>query len=231
MANRNGDLLFLPREKVTSLAAGRAELARMLAGKSRWLSEFATGVSAVAEGAGNDTKRNPQSQLGHDHSGPPWGSAFRQPIAWRAFTRVSSGVQAPDPPATSSAIGNVPRLVVLRPWLVWVRPHARLDDAIAPWSRGYVTFRTRRSVSTFPHSTDMTVKAWNITKGQASDEGHADSINFGALAGTEATIESDVFVDLQPGLNLIGVSFQCTTSSHEMQILGVQLEQRAKRSH
>lgn len=81
MVSRVGELLWLKDAAARTFAHGRAELARGLAGKARWLNELVDGQSAVA-GEPPVTPPNPQGLVGIDCSGPPWGSAWRHPVAW-----------------------------------------------------------------------------------------------------------------------------------------------------
>ncbi len=229
MVSRIGDELYLPDDQVRSEAAGRNDLARMLAGKSRLLAELATGESAVA-GEPGQTKPNPQNLLGVDLSGPPWGSALRHPLAWRSWGKTKSTVQAVSPPSTSLLASGVTNPVSLSPFVIWVRPHSKLPPGFfAPYSRGYVTYRAHRSAGAI--STDLEVKAWNVTLGETAGDAMSDVDTFGALAANESTVESAVFVNLRPGINSIRLQFFCQTAGHTIVIDSVQLEQRAKRSH
>lgn len=143
MVSRVGELLWLKDTQVCALAHGRAEIARGLAGKARWLTELVDGQSAVA-GEPPVTPPNPQGLVGLDMSGPPWGSAWRHPVAW-AGGRGTDSTSWQGPAKHTLLIHTAGRRPVgLTPWHVRNRCHEVLPAGYsAPYSRLQVLLRAR----------------------------------------------------------------------------------------
>ena len=120
--------------------AADAEIPQILAGRARWLYEHATGG---VNGLTPKVTMNPQGFAGHDHSGPPYGTAFLHPVtAICGNTTTPSTVQFTRLP-NQYAISSTNPLE----WeaMLWVRPHAR--GIGVPYSRLQLSMRIKASAS------------------------------------------------------------------------------------
>jgi hypothetical protein len=120
---------WLQQSEVASLAPATERIAKAMAGRVRYLYELATGTAAFTDGEGSP--RNPQSRLGIDHSGPPWGNAFPHPM-W-----VQEGL-----PASSDVFGEKPAITVPNGSTVSVRARFIVrpfqGGLLVPYSRAYL---------------------------------------------------------------------------------------------
>lgn len=230
MASRVSDLLWLTDAQVRSEAAARSEIPRSLAGLAYTLTELATGAPAV-DGEPAQTPRNPQGARGCDLSGPPWGSALRQPIAWISGRKANTA-QVVDHSVVGSSVSSVSSGVTVPlsvgPWGIWVRPHETLPPpAIAPFSRGYIMIRAHGPGT---QTTSLITKAWNLTLGETADVAVTDTGDL-SITTTESSYDLSTWVNLAPGFNLIRLLFLVNTNNHSITIDAIAIEQRAKRSH
>ncbi len=229
MQTRIGSEIYKPDSEARSESAGRVELARMLAGKSKVLAELATGARPV-DADGRCTDVNPQGQLGVNLSGPPWGAALRRTIAAGSGIKPGANFEDRTPPSTALECFGVTNSFVIGPILIWNIPFDPLPHPfVAPLSRGYVVFRAHRTTGAI--STDLEVRAWNVSMSETIENASRDIVTLGALAGNEATSTTDLFVRLRSGLNVVKLLFFCRTSGHEVMVDSWALEQRAKISH
>lgn len=202
--------------QTANVAPADAELAQTIAGRSRWLYEMATGGPAtVADPPG--VPNNPQGLVGHDHSGPPYGSAPKH----RLFGWSGALVDVPDTWTASVGAyelspGNTRRSLRNR---VWVRPFVSFVGA--PYSVADVIFR---AVST-GGSQDVTV--------EVSTNGGAVSSEVLTVTTTPAGFVINDCLDLVPGFNTVQIDFDTAPSgaAHPVYITSFGAMQTAKRSH
>jgi len=139
---RVGYAIWLKDGAVETFAAGRAEIPRKLAGAARRLNELVDGVSMV-DGEPSVLPPNPQGLIGWDMSGPPWGSAWRHPVAWFGGRGTdSTGWQAPPEhtPLIHTA-GDEPAAIGGE---LQNRPHEVLPQGyVAPYSSLELLIRAR----------------------------------------------------------------------------------------
>ena len=121
-----------------SLAPARARVLQSIGGRILYIAELLQGRIPVSLGR-QVTPSNPQGRIGIDHSGPPWGSAFRHPMMTMGgcIEDVSGDAVGQRIVGTFSQ-GN-PLIIPIR---LYVRPFA--SSAGAPYSRAYVTARVAR---------------------------------------------------------------------------------------
>ena len=200
--------------ETNNLAQAIAEVPAVLAGRSRWLEEWATGGPAVSTDAPM-IPRNPQGLYGHDHSGPPYGSCFRHTL----FT--FSGLRDNGSDWTRYTAESV-SLALPRLWFrfrIWVRPFVSSSDGTAPYSRCYVDFRAVSDAG----SVDTT---WTI---------HANSkpakTEVIAVTTTEQTQQLDGYLDVVPGWNTFSIEIEKDTTPGEVSIIAIAGSQIVKRSH
>ena len=211
---------FLPDASVRSHAPAVSEVVQALAGKARVLSELARGAP-VRDGEGLATPLNPQGLIGVDFSGPPWGSAFRHPIA--IHTRGPSTFGCIQPARLSLTEGYVE---VYR-WAFVNRPHAALPSpSIAPYSRGMLRIAAMRTAGT--GTVTLRVTTWNHSLGQTSE----DAITTAVAFSSSASVQTDVgLVPLRPGANEISIMVSHTDALKALEITSMLLFVDAKRSH
>jgi hypothetical protein len=198
------------------------ELPQAIAGRARWLYEMATGAPATDDEPG--IPRNPQGLYGHDHSGPPYGSALRHTIFAWGGTR--DDVEGTNWTTTRGIIdlhtGGAPdrRTAEVR-GRVWVRPHVERGvgppfGARAPYDEGHIEVRAKSSSGT------QTVNvSWS------TDDGIATSETFGATT-TRSAYGLTAKMRLRSGWNNVWMRFDVTSSS-SVYILGCSVSQIVKR--
>lgn len=200
---------FLEASATSSFAPCTADLARSIAGRTRWLHELATG-----EASGRPcTPKNPQGNLGIDMSGPPWGSAPRHHIANIGSYADTSLVQSPG----IAALGYAKRLR----FACWVRPHE--PTALAPYSRLKLHLVASNSAA---GSAVYGVTAFR------RDGSAARSSSVTITGTTVATYAvSSFYVDAQPGVNFIDVEISFTSGTGTATFWSASLCNDVKRSH
>jgi hypothetical protein len=190
--------LFLPNDKVGSLVPARADIPRMLAGRARALNELVDGVTMVA-GEAPCIPPNPQGLLGIDFSGPPWGSAWRHPIAWGGGrTTEETGWQGPDDHSPLRHTAGDPA-ASLR-WRIRNRPHATLPDGyLAPYGSVALLVRARVTSGTatltvriIVDDLDPVVNTFSLTTGTGNFQGATEI----ALPGGGQR-EHDIVVEIE----------------------------------
>lgn len=123
-------------ERVQNGAQADAELAQVLAGRARWLYEMATGGPAVS-GEPSSVPVNPQGTIGHDHSGPPYGSAMRHRLV--GFDGDDLANDDWTTAALNYELSATEAIALEFRGRVWIRPHVVFDGA--PYSVGVVVVR------------------------------------------------------------------------------------------
>lgn len=140
--SRVGSRVWLKDAQACNLAHGRAELIQALVGRARALNELVDGQPAVS-GEASCLPPNPQGLVGIDHSGPPWGSVWRQPVAWLG----GRGTDATDwqgPDDTTPIVHVSSRAPAALKWNIWLRPHEVLPQGyIAPYGLLQMRLRAR----------------------------------------------------------------------------------------
>jgi hypothetical protein len=150
-------------------AVGKVEIAQCLAGGSRVAYELLTGTNPFTQEQAA-TRRNPQRHLGHDHSGPPWGSAYLHPVVWWSWCKQDTvNVIRPTTRTTEDVIfsGGSASAGIYGPITFWNRPHASLPAPFgyAPYSALALIVSAHRKSATPP-----TVTAKVITIDRISGE-------------------------------------------------------------
>lgn len=200
------------------------EVPQALAGRARWLYEHATGAPATDDDEAG-VPRNPQGLVGHDHSGPPYGSALRHTIFGWGATRddvASSGDWSTTRGLIDLHTGGAPdrRSAEVR-GKVWVRPHVERGagppfGARAPYDVGHIEIRARSATGT------QTVNvSW------AGDDGINVSETF-AVGTSRASFGLTSKMRLRSGWNRVWFRFS-VTSTTSVFILGCSVSQISKR--
>lgn len=205
-----------------------SETVKALSGRASWLYQFATG----AEAGGTDQQPlvplTPSGRVGHDHSGPPYGSALQHPL-WTiggvqtisALTRDDGTNYYDSTIAFSIAATNN----TIEPVLCarfYCRPFPEYENS--PYSRAYL------SVAALSASGTQTLKAdlW------AGDD--PDSVQSATTSITDTSWPpqfwnpSTIYWNVKPGWNVHYVRFRCTTTSG-VAIYSASANQIVKRSH
>ncbi len=193
-------------------APAGAELVQTLAGRARWLYEMATGGPAV------DTEpaavpRNPQGLVGHDHSGPPYGTAFRH-LLFGCSGGVVDATWSRSPAAFELPNGSTSAFEQR----VWIRPHA--EQRGAPYSRGLLVLRA------ISNSGDQSVLVQSGTNGDEA----AESVILVPDTETEFTFTSSLLA-FRSGWNDLRVVLEKLESGSNLYITGLGVFQTALRSH
>lgn len=131
-----GELKWLRDEEVKSNAVARSEIARGIGGKTRYLFELATGGVPAADAglSAPCTPRNPQGQIGCDHSGPPWGCAFRHTAVTGKVFDPSNQADMNSPHA-HIVIADGGSTGLLKAAVIRSRQYAAQGGQLAPYQR------------------------------------------------------------------------------------------------
>jgi hypothetical protein len=201
---------YLPRALTTSEAPAYADVMQSLAGANRWAYEFATGASGQT-GTSPAIAKNPQGTYGHDHSGPPFGTAFVHNLATWAWSRESS---------STAFISDAGATLKAR---FWVRPFPRWDGT--PYSRAYLSL-----IFLGNGGTTSTVSASFRGPSTATRSETSGSISNGAGTYTTFTT-STAYADIVPGWNAIDITLDRLTGTDNPVLQCATLYQKARRSH
>lgn len=130
--------LFLEDTAFMGEAKGQAEIARSIVGRTRVNYEVLTGTNPFTDEQ-PASPRNPQGTLGHDHSGPPWGSAFLHPVVWWGWNKADA-TNVIRPRLGSSefyedTISASTNGITFGPMVFWNRQHAPLPDGPTGFGR------------------------------------------------------------------------------------------------
>lgn len=214
-------------DEVKSHKPAIADVGQMLAGKAAWLYEWATGASATP-GTPPQCPRNPQGTYGHDHSGPPYGSAIRHPLYTRSaiwagdtiwavgsgtFERVASIRQG----GTASS-RTIKCEFFVRPFPVWIKD--------TPYSRGYVSVYLKEGKTLCT----IKVSAWSDANPQQRETTLTNVL--GSAATSPKQWDNLVYMDIVPGLNVGYVKFEMVSPTlTDPEILGISIAQIVNRKH
>lgn len=219
---------WLTDAEVRSQAPARREIPDAMAGRAKIVLEL---VEGRARGDSRATPLNPQGKVGADLSGPPWGSALRQPIAWCSGRKADTASVVDHDPLIGTVAKNTAGITVpktIGPWMIWVRPFEQLHPPQhAPFSRGYVVIRAHGTAS---ENVSLKTKFWNLTRGEDPADTPADTQTL-AMTVNETHYDLDYFVNLLPGLNVIRGVFVVETDNKQISINSICLHQKVKRSH
>jgi hypothetical protein len=227
----DGDGLFLPDDAFRSEAKGNRNVLASLAMRSRRLYELLTGTNPHASTDPPGTPRNPDGELGHNHSGPPWGVAFLHPIATISRKKASPGnIQMPTGWQVADLTTTNP--FIIGPWVIRNRSYAkRPDPYTAPYSRAYLKLLAHRPTAN-PATLAVSMESFaRDRKGTWAQGTHSASIAMTSTAETEYA-HADLWVDLEPGLNLIKITFSSSAPSADAPIVdSLSLCQIVKQTH
>ena len=193
----------LPDTATKSKAPAYASTARALMGRISTLAELLQGRVPVTLGR-RTTPPNPQRLIGIDHSGPPWGSAWRHPLL------VVGGCQTDY---SGDVVGQrvVGAFTITRPLIIplriYVRPHAQYFGC--PYSRGHLAFRAYRASGTGSLDIDIWARHGGSTA-RANGTTYTTSSGFTTTASEHAP--TDIHCDLVPGYNDLDLTFGSSTS-------------------
>ena len=201
-----------------STAPARAKVLQSLAGRVLYLAELLQGQVPVTLGR-QTTPSNPQGRIGVDHSGPPWGSAWRHPL-------LTFGGCLTD--ASGNAVGQ--RVVgrfnasdaLIIPMRLYVRPFAA--SAGAPYSRGYFSARVARVSGSGDVDFDIVLR-----KPGSSAPPMIVSLSVSTTTPTHIA-PGNVFFALSPGHNEIEMEFR-TDDVTQLVVEQFHIYQRVQRSH
>lgn len=208
----------LPDRAVRSQAPALAVVARSLTGHNRQLYELATGHNPVSREA-PATIRNPQGLLGHDHSGPPWGSSFLHPVAWFTGRQASSNIRG-ERQAVNDVTSENPRS--LPPWIFWCPPFASLPHPhVAPRARLYLLVLAKASAGTPTLTVTIASHEDYIPTPSSRD---ADLALTTTLTGYDGPS-----IHVRPGYNRADIKFEGSHSSNECVVVAMALCVRVKR--
>lgn len=218
---------------VRSHAPADAETIKSLAGRARWLYEMASGSPGGDAEHAPACPLNPSGRLGHDHSGPPYGSAFQHPL-WCYSSVVSGSGYSADNGTTSlwanraivvydgSGAEDIDCNIVAR---AWVRPFAATEDS--PYSRAY-PYLTAISVT---GTATLTVTTWTQERGYEHRRSDTVVVTDTAHPGQFIT-GLDCYWDVVPGWNKFYIRLEGDeTISGAITVYGVSANQIVKRSH
>ncbi len=203
-----------------------AETFKLLAGRPKWLYEMATGESGGDTAHEPSAQRAPSGRLGHDHSGPPYGSALQHPLFSYGASQTGSNFTVDDgtnnyePGIAVSSVG-----LGIQPTLVaecFVRPFpAGVNDT--PYSRGYLYIGALATVN----PTTINVDMWSVNR---YEQRRSDSVAVTTTAWPPEIVKfSTAYWDIEPGINKLYMRFSCT--SNAIAVYGVSGNQIVKRSH
>jgi hypothetical protein len=220
VASGNRFVSFYPNalrdDETSSYAEADAETIQSVAGRSQWLHEWATGGPPTI-GEEPRVPRNPRGLYGHDHSGPPFGSAFRHPLfTWSASRASFGGWSNYD---TEMLIDASAASVVFFSGRVFVR---RFPGYITdtPYSRCYVQVRLVCDSGTRQIAVHL----------KANDD--EDYQNTSVTAGTTAvTFSLSRYLRMRPGWNTIKISLRGEAAGAITRVCAIAGSQIVKRSH
>lgn len=227
-----GEEYILRDSAFKSEAAGKNDIARSLAGRARVVYELARGVNPFS-GEPPATGKNPQGKHGHDHSGPPWGSAFLHPVAWWSSQKADATnlqqPKGPNLPPKSVSVGSA--VVRFGPWVIWNRPHAsiiRSQHQVAPYSRLFLRVIAHRGAAG-NQTLNATLSVINPIDGTATPNDDSVTVTSATPAGY---LFSTGFLTVGGGRNIIQIEFSSPASAaNGVTIDAIALCQIKKRFH
>lgn len=220
---------FLPDSAFTAEAKAYNDIARSLAGRTRHEYELATGKNPFPTEAAA-SPLNPDARLGHNHSGPPWGSAFLHPVAWVGGKKDSAG----NIQGTRQVATILPGLTVsVRNWVVLVRPFAPLPGpAVAPYSRLYLHLIAHLA---FAGSSNLLIsvraRPLNGPTGPKRSFTRAITSTSETAHALTPAVASTMWLSMVSGYNTVDIDFKNTGSAQTILVDALVLAQMVKRSH
>ena len=202
-----------------STAPAHARVLQSLAGRVLYLAELIQGRIPVTLGR-SATPINPQGRIGLDHSGPPFGSAWRHPLLTMGGCLADTSGDC----AGQRVVGvfsSADALVI--PLNLYVRPFAM--RAGAPYSRGMVTARVARVSGA--GSVDYEIVTHS--------GGGTSNVPMRATSSTSSTTPTHtapttIWFDLVPGHNALQLEF-VTASATQLVVEQFHIWQSQWRSH
>lgn len=199
-----------------------ADVAQILAGKCAWLYEWATGAPTQTTDS-PQTPRNPQGRYGHDHSGPPYGSAIRHNLysrsalgstKWQIGT--GSNVRQISIIPEDQSTAKVRCEFAVRAFPSWIEN--------TPYSRGFLHLLV-----------SCTVVATSISVTISGQTTQTRTYNFGSQTANALKMLSNsaLYADIVPGWNVIDVEVNVTDpgTKNTVYLHALSFAQRTNRNH
>jgi hypothetical protein len=202
----------IPDAKLRSHAPARSYIPRLLAGKAGALHALAVGDPSGAPAGMAPV--NPQGEVGHDHSGPPYGMAFRHPIFCIGGSPSSSDYTRLG--EWQIVYGDSLTFV----FDYWCRPY-QTATSNAPYSKCELTLfyyraaGANRTVTAAIKSNDEDIQTESFTASATS-----------ATAKTLTTMPR-----MKPGMNSMTITLEVDAASPLVYVTGLAGNQIKKRSH
>lgn len=183
--------------RFVSEARGNNDVAQSIAGRARALYELLAGTNPFPDEQ-PATTRNPQRNLGHDHSGPPWGSAFLHPVAWWVGQKAATATLQQPAGLFDDLAESSPKSAS---FTFWNRPHATLPQPrIAPYSRLFLYIVAHRPTT----NAALGVRVESV-RADGSVEFETDSIT--VTGATPAGYVSTAYLRAHGGRNRARIQF------------------------
>lgn len=226
--SKAGSYTFLPDSAFVAEAKATADVIQSLAGRTRCEYELLTGASPGADTFA--TPLNPDARHGHNHRGPPWGSAFLHPVAWCGGKQVTNVDLQGERQVMTVVAGTAtnPAVGRLMNWVIWCAPFADLPaPRIAPYRKlylgglGYLDSATTTDVAVrvrardFGEDTAWVEKTWTFTS---------------TTEQVPTAPDGNPFVLVKPGYTCIDLTVSNQTA-REVRLTSIALLQVVKRSH
>lgn len=234
MGSKANQYHFLEDGFFRSLANGLSEMINSLCGRARHLYELATGENPFPDEPAA-SQLNPDGRLGHNHRGPPWGSAFLHPVAWMVGMEPGANLTQPEP--STGGLGSEVRIIpadedadildwdVIVPWYDDLAPRAA-----APYSRLFLDFVARLASGA---SASITIRAWS-TEAVEAGRGMIREDDFtitSTSAQNHSSVGTDLWIDVLPGENRINIEIDNNDAAGDVHIIALSLCQAVKSSH
>lgn len=202
--------------RTQNFAPATADVIRGLGGMNRLLYELVTGFSGDSSGP-PASPRNGQATHGIDHSGPPFGSSHRHPLAiW--IPANPNGTSDWD--RTGQRTFQEHRPLVLD-GVIEVRGHAEFENC--PLSRGYVWCRLDSTVA----STNVVVTDVNTGRETTLVQGTSHTVWDIDDDGSATAF----YLDLKPGRNRIKLMLTTAHNTAVVTCQSLMIANIAKREH
>jgi hypothetical protein len=230
MASKASEYYFLPDSAFAADARATADIPRSLAGRTRRIYQHLTGDPLDD---GEPPPLNADARIGHNHRGPPFGSAFRHPVAWMTGKKDNAGnlQQVADNNVCSLAAGTTdnPTSFSIRDWIIWVPPFWRPTNGDMP-PYGKLYLKLYGFVSSAVNSDfEVTCSARELF----GESGSPTSQTMRLSTTTEAAatdIDDEPFIFTVGGYNAINISI-ANPSAQDVTITALSICQTVKRRH
>lgn len=234
MVSKATEYYFLPEIAFAGDAKAHIDVPRSLAGRTRCIYELLTGENPMNGQEPAATALNPDARLGHNHRGPPHGSAFRHPLAWKTGKKDNAGnLQQPAQTLVAFVPNTLdpdnPGSVNIRDWLIFVPPYWRPQDGSrAPYSKLFL------KVYGFVSSAVNTDFEVGISARPLFGEGISptnQTMRLSTTAEAAATvIDDEPFILVDGGYNHVNINFTNPTD-RDVSITSIAICQVVKRRH